>query len=110
MFLRETRAAIAATLVTAFSISATPSRAADDARTERVSYADLNLDTEAGAHTLALRLRAAAKRVCDTDFVGAGVRAAGEARCQKTAIDSARKILEERRLAINARDWDIASR
>ena len=108
MFLHETRAVIAATLVTAFSIPATPSQAADDVRTERVSYADLNLDTEAGAHTLALRLRAAAKRVCDIDFLGAG--AAEEARCEKTAIDSARKTLEERRLAINARVWDIASR
>ena len=110
MFLRETSVIIAATLATAFSITATPSQAADDVRTERVSYADLNLDTEAGAHTFALRLRTAARRVCDANYVGPGVRSAEEARCQETAIDSARKALEERRPAINARVWDIASR
>ena len=110
MFLRSTSAVIAASLVTAFSIPATPSQAADEVRTEHVSYADLNLDTEAGAHTFALRLRAAARRVCDTDFAGLGIRSAEDSRCQQTAIDDARKTLEERRPAISAQVWGIASR
>ena len=40
-------------------------------RSERVSYADLNLDNEEGREALRWRLRTAAKRVC-TDVVDGG--------------------------------------
>lgn len=40
-------------------------------RSERVSYADLNLDNEEGRDALRWRLRTAAKRVCN-DVVDAG--------------------------------------
>ena len=65
------------TLAAIFTIFATGAAVAEPeleeirVRSERVSYADLNLDNEDGREAMRWRLRAAAKRVC-TDVVDAG--------------------------------------
>jgi UrcA family protein len=66
-------------------------QAADDTVVDiwRVSYADLNLNTEAGAEVLYRRLRSAADQVCmSSGSLDAGIRAAWRA-CYDKAMNSA---------------------
>lgn len=109
MYLREI-SLLTATTLAAFTITATPSHAADDPPTARVSYADLSLDTQAGARAFGLRLHAAATRVCGQPVLGSRIRSTEEVRCQRTAIRNAKRELEQRRLAIDPTAWTIASR
>ena len=48
-------------------LGATPALADEAARSMKVSYADLDLSTEAGAATLLSRIRSAARQVCGYD-------------------------------------------
>jgi len=59
-----TLVACAAAASLACVLLASNAYAGDQARTETVSYADLNLSTQAGAEKLYDRIHAAARRVC----------------------------------------------
>lgn len=107
MYFRETSLFMAATLAT-FTITATPSHAGNDLPTARVSYADLNLDTKAGARTFGFRLHAAAVRLCGEPAVGSKIRSTEEVRCERIAIRDAKRVLEDRRLAIDPAAWTVA--
>ena len=109
MYLREISLLTAASLA-AFTITATPSHAADALPTARVSYADLNLDTKAGARAFGFRLQAAATQVCGMPTLGSRIQSPEEVRCQRIAISNAKRVLEQRRLAIDPTAWTIASR
>ena len=76
------RGVIATVAVIAFSVPAIASADELKGRTEKVSYSDLNVDKEAGAHALYRRLQLASKRVC-------GVESARQQRCYKDALDDA---------------------
>jgi UrcA family protein len=67
-YINRTLAAAAATLLTTVWLAAAqPAQAGTvPLASARVSYADLNLGSEAGAHTLYQRLKGAASRVCGT--------------------------------------------
>jgi UrcA family protein len=70
--------------VAVWTALATVSRA-DDLRQVRVSYADLNVQTEAGAAVLFQRIRSAAERVCEV----AGTRDLGQLTQVKACTDHA---------------------
>ena len=61
--------------------------AADDIRSEKVSYADLNLSTPAGAAALYNRIASSARRVCGSDDMP-GRHFAWKG-CCRSAIDAA---------------------
>jgi UrcA family protein len=86
-YLNRTLAAIAATVLTAVWIAAAqPARAGDLAPSSTtVSYADLDLHSQAGARVLYQRLKSAAERVCD----GADHRTAVWQQCYDTALTGA---------------------
>ena len=88
-FLSRTFAAAAATLLTAVWLAAAqPAHAGEPTvATARVSYADLNLQSEAGVRALYRRLERAAERVCD----GADRRSIGWRECYETALAGAVK-------------------
>ena len=65
-------AALSLTLGSAL-VTVAPAHAAETRQIE-VSYDDLNLETEAGRHTLERRLDYAARKVCDYDGVTTGAR------------------------------------
>ncbi len=60
----------------------------DSVRTEHVSYADLNLADEPGAHTLLLRINGAAGRVCGPDRPELTEHGAYDA-CRRRAVSDA---------------------
>jgi len=55
---------VAAAQSTVHEVIVRPNSAGAEARSERVSFSDLNLDHPSGARALLLRIRGAAKRVC----------------------------------------------
>jgi UrcA family protein len=59
------------------------------ASSERVSYADLSLDRQAGIMTLRSRISAAARRLCVTSNVAPLAEKAREMRCYRTAVADA---------------------
>jgi len=64
-------------------------RAAEpETRSKRVSYADLNLRSEAGRVTLMRRVKAAAKQVCDSGNGSLPLHRPSQ-RCVKTAVSGA---------------------
>ena len=89
---------IAASLITlSWAACSTQARGADDTVVDvqkevdvrKVSYGDLNLNTEAGAEVLYRRLRSAADQVCmSSGSLDAGIRAAWRA-CYDKAMNSA---------------------
>jgi len=89
---------------------------ADDARdlpTRSVSYADLNLDTEAGAEQLYFRLRRASLAVCNVESLQkkGSVKAVRQARaCYEDAMESAMDALNVRVLAAKGRDSGCRAR
>ena len=86
------RGVIATVAVIAFSVPAIASADELKGRTEKVSYSDLNVDKEAGAHALYRRLQLASKRVCGVESIknAGGIReAARQQRCYKDALDDA---------------------
>jgi UrcA family protein len=86
-YVNRALAAAAATLLTAvWMVAAQPAHAAASGpATARISYADLNLNSEAGARTLYQRLKRAAERVCD----GVDRRGIGPRECYETALADA---------------------
>lgn len=68
-------AALTLTLGSAIA-TVTPAYAATESRQIEVSYADLNLETDAGRATLERRLDKAARNVCDADSSAIGRRIA----------------------------------
>jgi UrcA family protein len=65
-----------------------PAAAAEAPRAQLVRYSDLNLASAAGREALALRIRHAARNVCETGSHDLGARSA-QARCIRTAVDGA---------------------
>ncbi|MBS0612348.1 MAG: UrcA family protein [Proteobacteria bacterium] len=85
-----------AAALTGTAAAATP----DEPPSVRVGYGDLNLDTDAGAHVLYRRLRAAARQVCSDDADSREVARAANARaCQHQAIERAVRTVGSPRLA-----------
>jgi UrcA family protein len=89
------RGVVATVAVIAFSLPAFAS--ADDGdelkgRSEKVSYADLNIEKEAGVHTLYRRLQLASKRVCGVESlkVTGSIRNVSDSRrCYRNSLDKA---------------------
>lgn len=61
----------------------------DEARTLRVSYADLNLRSDAGARTMMTRIKSASYRVCGVHRGHVSVNAWLEQDCRKKAVSKA---------------------
>lgn len=87
------RGVVAAIAVVAFSLPAMANAGADFAgKAEKVNYADLNLEKEAGAKQLYRRLQQASKRVCGVESltVTGSVREVSKAKsCYRDSLDSA---------------------
>ncbi len=60
-------AALAGLAFSVFTLAPASARGFDEPPSQRVSYADLNVDSEAGARVLLRRIRAAAENVCTLD-------------------------------------------
>lgn len=89
------RVVVATIAVVAFSLPAFASADAGDepkGRSEKVSYADLNIEKEAGVYTLYRRLQQASKRVCGVESlkVTGSVRNMSDSRrCYRNSLDKA---------------------
>jgi len=89
------RVAVATVAVVVFSLPAIASADAGDklkGRSEKVSYADLNVDKKDGAQTLYRRLQQASKRVCGVESlkISGSIRGVSQAqRCYRGALDKA---------------------
>ena len=99
---------IAAAALTGHSAAAAPAYAADEPRQARVTFGDLDLSSQAGAKALGLRLRHAARLVCDDSFSGGWLSA--KARCEREAVANARQDIEARRADVDPIAWRMASR
>ena len=66
-----------------------PAVAQDAPRARTVSYSDLNLSSAQGREALTLRIKQAARTVCDTGLDDVSARTE-EARCIRAAIDGAK--------------------
>lgn len=78
--------------VIAFSTPAILSAEELKGRSEKVTYSDLNVDKEAGAHTLYRRLQIASKKVCGVESIknAGGIRETSEQqRCYRETLDEA---------------------
>lgn len=78
----------------------------ENTRTERVSYADLNLAKNKDARMLKFRVASAVKRVCLYDIVQMGLRDSGYMRCSYGAWAMAKPqitqaIAREKEIALN---------
>jgi len=83
---------IATVAVIAFSLPAITSAAELKGRSEKVTYADLNIEKESGATALYRRLQLASKRVCGVESIknAGGIRAVSEQRhCYRDTMDQA---------------------
>ena len=87
-------AAVAMTSLTGAIVHAAPAPA-PGFPAERVSYADINMATEAGQKLFHTRVRAAAGHVCATGSSDLGAKMA-EAGCRHAAIASAERALNAR--------------
>ena len=76
---------------------------------ERVSYADLDLLGQAGRAALQRRIRAAARRLCDTPGVLPLAVKMGETRCHRSAVARASVQLDRIAAAHAARAVQIAA-
>ena len=76
---------------------------------ERVSFADLDLLGQAGKATLQRRIRAAARRVCDTHGVTALATQLAELRCNRSAVARASAQLDRIAAAHAAKAVEIAA-
>lgn len=88
------RGTIAILAVLAFSVPAIASAGGEQlvGKSEKVSYADLNIDKDSGAQALYRRLQQASKRVCGVESIkiSGSVRAVMEQqRCYRNALDEA---------------------
>ncbi len=72
----------------AIALPATVVQAQEAAPSVRVSYADLNIGSVAGQDQLAVRIKAAARHVCDNNELGLANRIAVQ-RCRKQAVAGA---------------------
>jgi UrcA family protein len=81
-----TLAAVAAVCLAAVTVGARANEAVDTAPALTVHYADLNLNTRAGAAVLYKRIRLAAKQVCGDVGVQPLVQAAPAKACVKRAV------------------------
>ena len=79
-------AAVAAVCLAAVTVGARANEAVDTAPALTVRYADLNLNTRAGAAVLYTRIRMAAKQVCGDVGVQPLVQAAAAKACVARAI------------------------
>ena len=95
------RAAAAALVLAAGLIAAgtASAGAAADVPSATVRYADLNLSTDAGAHTLYRRIAAAAREVCPDGDSRDLSRAAHARACQQEAIERAVRSVGSEHLA-----------
>ena len=78
--------------VVAFSVPAIASAEDFKGRSEKVTYSDLNVEKESGAHTLYRRLQQASKRVCGVESIknAGGIREISEQqRCYRETLDAA---------------------
>ena len=78
--------------VVAFSVPAIASAEEFEGRSEKVTYSDLNVEKESGAHTLYRRLQQASKRVCGVESIknAGGVREISQQqRCYRDTLDAA---------------------
>ena len=78
--------------VVAFSVPAIASAEDFKGRSEKVTYCDLNVEKESGAHTLYRRLQQASKRVCGVESIknAGGIREISEQqRCYRETLDAA---------------------
>ena len=78
--------------VVAFSVPAIASAEEFKGRSEKVTYSDLNVEKESGAHTLYRRLQQASKRVCGVESIknAGGIREISEQqRCYRETLDAA---------------------
>ena len=83
---------IATVAVIAFSVPAIASAEEFKGRAEKVTYSDLNVEKEAGAHSLYRRLQQASKRVCGVESIknAGGIREISEQqRCYRETLDAA---------------------
>jgi UrcA family protein len=76
---------------------------------ERVGVADLDLLGQAGKATLQRRIRAAARRVCDTQGVSSLAVNVSEMRCNRSAIARASEQLDRITAAHAAKAVEIAA-
>jgi UrcA family protein len=79
------------------------------APSQRVTYADLNLDHQAGIATLRSRISAAARRLCETSNVAPLAEKVRETRCYRTAIADAYDQVLRRAGQVNTRHAAIAA-
>lgn len=78
--------------VVAFSVPAIASAEEFKGRSEKVTYSDLNVEKESGAHTLYRRLQHASKRVCGVESIknAGGIREISQQqRCYRETLDAA---------------------
>lgn len=78
--------------VIAFSVPAIASAEEFKGRSEKVTYSDLNVEKEAGAHSLYRRLQQASKRVCGVESIknAGGIREVSQQqRCYRDTLDAA---------------------
>ena len=83
---------VATVAVIAFALPAVSSADELKGRSEKVSYADLDVDKETGAEALYRRLQQASKRVCGVESIknAGGIREVSEQRrCYRDTLDSA---------------------
>jgi len=83
---------VATVAVVAFSLPAIASADELQGRTEKVTFSDLNVEKEAGAHALYRRLQQASKRVCGVESMknAGGIRQiSDQQRCYRDTLDAA---------------------
>ena len=83
---------VATVAVIVFSVPAIASADELQGRSEKVTYSDLNVDKESGAHALYRRLQYASKRVCGVESIknAGGVREVSrQQRCYRNTLDEA---------------------
>ena len=86
------KGAVAAGAIMTFSLPAIASEDELKGRTEKVTYSDLNVEKEAGAHALYRRLQQASKRVCGVESIknAGGIREISQQqRCYRDTLDAA---------------------
>jgi UrcA family protein len=84
-------------LSAATSLAATPAVAQSEPVSVTVSYADLNLTTEAGRARLDRRIRIAAAAVCSPREMGVHLRAAYDNCCKDAATDASARMASLRK-------------
>jgi UrcA family protein len=85
--LKQSTAWVALLVLASSSAAAANPRGTDEVLSEKVKFADLNLNTLAGASVLYSRIEHAAQRVCRTD--SDPFHPGSSASCRKTAIAAA---------------------